>query len=164
VNALLAKCDPGVTEWENNEDGSYYGAFNVRGFGEPKMLDPDTDGDELLDAEDDQDNDDVPNYSEMNLRCGDDDLLIDADNDGEVDDPNPNGANVHPYNPCAPYGGRHMPVPGFPMAYLPVLQAAWRVARPCDPAAALRRGRRVSSLNQGGSAYSMGAQSIFGGS
>jgi len=116
VNALLAKCDPGVTEWENNEDGSYYGAFNVRGFGEPKMLDPDTDGDELLDAEDDQDNDDVPNYSEMNLRCGDDDLLIDADNDGEVDDPNPNGANVHPYNPCAPHGGRHMPIPGFPMA------------------------------------------------
>jgi len=70
------------------------------------MLDPDVDGDELLDAEDDQDNDDVPNYSEMNLRC-DDGLMVDPDGPDGPAEPEPTGtANVHPYNPCATDGSR----------------------------------------------------------
>lgn len=116
-NRILAKCDPPVKPWEDNKQGAYYGSFGVRPFAEPSMLDPDSDGDGLLDAEDDQDNDDVPNYSEMDLECGDEPALIDADSDGEVDDPNPDfEPNVHPYNPCAPYGGYWVPFPGTPMA------------------------------------------------
>lgn len=118
-NGNLAKCkEPAVKAWEDNDGGAYYGAFGVRPFAEPKMMDGDTDGDGLLDAEDDQDNDDVPNYSEMDLRCDEDAAMVDTDDDGEPDAPNPSYTpNVHPYNPCAPYGGdRWLPVPGFPMA------------------------------------------------
>lgn len=99
-NGNLAKCDDAPKAWES-EDGSYFGPFGVRPFAEPKMLDADNDGDGLLDAEDDQDNDDVPNYSELDLRC--EDGLTDANTD--------TGANVHPYNPCAPNGSKWYPAP-----------------------------------------------------
>lgn len=117
-NGNLAQCeDPTVEKWEDNKEGEYYGSFSVRPFAEPKMLDPDTDGDGLLDAEDDQDNDDVPNYSEMDLRCDQDATMVDTDNDDVLDAPNPDyEPNVHPYNPCAPHGGFWVPVPNIPMA------------------------------------------------
>jgi hypothetical protein len=81
------------------------------------MLDPDANGDGLLDAEHDQDNDDVPNYSEMDFECGDEPASVGADGDGAVDDPNPAfDPNVHPFNPCAPDGGFWVPFPGTPMS------------------------------------------------
>jgi hypothetical protein len=113
----LAKCEPAVKPWEDNKEGSYYGAFGVRPFAEPTMMDGDTDGDGLLDAEDDQDNDDVPNYAEVGLRC-DDGLMVDPDGDGPLEPaPSSSGTpNVNPYNPCAPHGGHWTGIPGFPMA------------------------------------------------
>ena len=116
-NAWLSKCEPAIKPWEDQKEGAYYGSFNQRPFTEPRMLDADSDGDGLLDAEDDQDNDAVPNYSEMDFDCGDDAVLIDADNDSEVDDLNPDyEPNVHPYNPCAPHGGSWVPYPGIPFS------------------------------------------------
>lgn len=107
---------PAVKPWKE-PDGAYYGAFTERPFAEPTMTDPDVDGDGLLDAEDDQDNDDVPNYSEMDFECKDG-LMHDPDGDGPGEpEPNPSGTpNVNPYNPCAPYGGWWTPFSGFPMA------------------------------------------------
>ena len=115
-NGNLGKCkEPAVKPWEDNDGGAYYGAFGVRPFAEPKIMDPDSDGDGLLDAEDDQDNDDVPNYSEMDLRC-DDGLTVEVDPDGPEGplaaelQPDPDGvANVHPFNPCAPHGSYWYP-------------------------------------------------------
>ena len=118
-NGNLAQCDNAPKAWETNDGGSYWGSFGVRPFAEPKMLDADSDGDGLLDAEDDQDNDDVPNYSETQLRCDEDPATVDDDNDpatAEVENPDYQ-PNVHPYNPCAPHGGdRWLPVTGLPMA------------------------------------------------
>jgi hypothetical protein len=44
---------------------TYYGSYKQRPFADVTIADPDADGDTLLDAEDDQDNDDVPNLVEM---------------------------------------------------------------------------------------------------
>jgi hypothetical protein len=90
-----------VKEWANRDEGRYYGAFEVPWikYVEPDYLDPDTDGDGMLDAEDDQDRDDVPNFSELDIRCSD-----------GLEDPQPE-ANVHPYNPCAPHGSFWYTVP-----------------------------------------------------
>jgi hypothetical protein len=65
--------NPEVKEWANRDEGRYYGAFEVPWikYVEPDYLDPDTDGDGMLDAEDDQDRDDVPNFSELDIRCSD---------------------------------------------------------------------------------------------
>jgi hypothetical protein len=118
-NAWLSKCkDPDVKPWEDTEEGAYYGSFGVRHFSEPEMLNKDSDGDTLLDAEDDQDNDDVPNYSEMDFRCKDDPVTVDHDNDPATDEVlNPDyEPNVHPYNPCAPHGGHWVPYPGVTMS------------------------------------------------
>ena len=41
---------------------TYFGPFNQRPFSDVEADEPDGDGDTLLDAEDDQDNDDIPNY------------------------------------------------------------------------------------------------------
>ena len=90
---LETVCDPAVKPWEDRKEGSYYGAYSQRPFAEPRVDDRDSDGDSLLDGEDDQDNDDVPNYSELDQRCADD----------------KDGGNVHPYNPCAPYESGRAP-------------------------------------------------------
>lgn len=90
---LRVQCDPAVKPWRDIKEGVYYGEFDLRPFGEPAVDDPDSDGDSLLDGEDDQDNDDVPNYSELLFNCADDTP----------------GGNVHPYNPCAPYDSGRAP-------------------------------------------------------
>jgi hypothetical protein len=86
-----AERDPAAPPTERNSQYVYWGPYNfddIR-FLEPSFVTPDTDGDGLLDGEDDQDHDDVPNVYELDLRCEDPDF------GGPV-------RNVHPYNPCAP--------------------------------------------------------------
>ena len=56
-----AACGLEIKPWAE-QDGAYFGAFDQRSFVEPEMLRADTDGDSLLDAEDDQDHDRVPNF------------------------------------------------------------------------------------------------------
>jgi hypothetical protein len=89
------RCGVEVKPWAE-PDGAYYGKFerpNLR-FVVPDYLDPDTDGDGLLDGEDDQDHDDVPNFAELEHPCWGGSLI-----------PEPTGGYVHPYNPCAPNDG-----------------------------------------------------------
>ena len=86
-----AEQDPAATPTDRNSQYVYWGPYNfddIR-FLEPSFVNADTDGDSLLDGEDDQDHDDVPNVYELDLRCEDPDF------GGPV-------RNVHPYNPCAP--------------------------------------------------------------
>jgi hypothetical protein len=90
-NARLKGCLPEVKPWRD-PDGAYYGKFDVVAYPQTDYVDSDTDGDGLLDGEDDQDRDDVPNFSELDFRCA----------DGLADGDPTTGANVHPYNPCAP--------------------------------------------------------------
>ena len=77
--AVLA--DEGVPAWPE----SYYGQFKQRPFSDPSFVDPDSDGDTLLDAEDDQDNDDVTNLDESWARWR-----------GQEDQ------GMNPFNPCGP--------------------------------------------------------------
>lgn len=67
---------------------TYYGAFTRRPFADVEPDDPDADGDSLLDAEDDQDNDDVLNFDEMY----------------DVAAAYANGRRKNAFNPCAPDG------------------------------------------------------------
>ena len=64
-----------------------YGAFTQRPFADQDLVDPDVDGDTLLDAEDDQDNDGFTNLEEMYGRT--------AFVGGEV-------RQTNAFNPCAP--------------------------------------------------------------
>ena len=66
---------------------SYFGTFGRRPFADVDPADPDTDGDELLDGEDDQDNDDILNFVEM-YEPG----ALWA----------PDGTRKNAFNPCAP--------------------------------------------------------------
>ena len=99
---LTARCDPTVPNYGSKtardaasdpefQQEVYWGPYSFDDvvFLEPSFVDPDTDGDTLLDGEDDQDHDDVPNVYELALRCNDPDL------GGPT-------RNVHPFNPCAP--------------------------------------------------------------
>jgi hypothetical protein len=65
----------------------YYGVFERRPFADLDPVDPDVDGDGLLDGEDDQDNDDIPNFHEMY-----DPAQLYA----------PTGLRKNAFNPCAP--------------------------------------------------------------
>jgi IPT/TIG domain len=58
--------------------------YNLRLFSDPDPVDPDSDGDGILDGADDQDNDGWSNFSEMQL------------NRYQI------GYRVHPFNPCLP--------------------------------------------------------------
>lgn len=69
---------------------SPYGTFAVRPFADLDPLNPDVDGDRLLDGEDDQDNDDVANLFEMYERTY---------------DVGGTPFQVNPFNPCAPDAG-----------------------------------------------------------
>ena len=69
---------------------SPYGTFAVRSFADLDPLNPDVDGDRLLDGEDDQDNDDVANLFEMYERTY---------------DVGGTPFQVNPFNPCAPDAG-----------------------------------------------------------
>lgn len=59
--AYFAAKESDVQPWPK----TYYGPFPLRPFADVAGEDPDTDGDGLLDAEDDQDNDDILNIYEM---------------------------------------------------------------------------------------------------
>lgn len=76
----------GVQPWPGREDdpADDYGRFDRRPFADVAIGDSDVDGDTLLDAEDDQDNDDVPNLVEMDYPF------------------RWNGHHTNPFNPCAP--------------------------------------------------------------
>jgi hypothetical protein len=58
--------------------------YTRRAFSNPDPVDPDSDGDGVLDGADDQDNDDWSNFVEMQLGRGQ------------------SGYRVHPFNPCLP--------------------------------------------------------------
>lgn len=64
---------------------TYWGTYTQRPFSDPSFVDPDSDGDTLLDAEDDQDNDDVSNVDESYARW----------RGGSQE-------GMNPYNPCGP--------------------------------------------------------------
>jgi hypothetical protein len=83
--AYFTKYESGVENWPT----TYYGPFKRRPFADLDPADPDVDGDGLLDAEDDQDNDDIPNLDEMY--------------NPEV--PYSNGNRKNAFNPCAPDQG-----------------------------------------------------------
>jgi hypothetical protein len=68
---------------------TYWGVFNQRPFADTDPVDPDVDGDTLLDGEDDQDNDDVLNFDEMY----DYEALW-----------GPDSRRKNAFNPCAPDG------------------------------------------------------------
>jgi hypothetical protein len=99
---------PGSSDWwtatlkkENVEPYpmTYWGAFSERPFlnlwgsapvADPTgLVNPDADGDSLLDGEDDQDNDDVSNVLEMYFRT-----VVDSETGDEF--------NTNAFNPCAP--------------------------------------------------------------
>jgi hypothetical protein len=84
-----------VTDEGSTVEGSYYGEFNERPFADPFYVDGDSDGDTLLDAEDDQDNDDWSNIDEMEYGK----QVPSRDESGA-----PATRYVNPYNPCAPDG------------------------------------------------------------
>jgi hypothetical protein len=73
--------EQGVPPWPETS----WGTYNQRPFADPNFVDPDSDGDTLLDAEDDQDNDDVTNLDESwaRWRGGED-------------------QGMNPFNPCGP--------------------------------------------------------------
>ncbi len=68
---------------------TYWGVFEQRPFADTDPVDPDVDGDTLLDGEDDQDNDDVLNFDEMY----DVETLW-----------GPDSRRKNAFNPCAPDG------------------------------------------------------------
>ena len=85
---------PGQQSWWASLDippwpNPYYGPFTRRPFADTDATDSDVDGDTLLDAEDDQDNDDVQNFYEMY----------------DPTDPYSNGQRKNAFNPCAPDQG-----------------------------------------------------------
>jgi hypothetical protein len=99
--------------------GQEFGAFGERPFAELDLMDPDVDGDTLLDGEDDQDNDDYSNIVELYETVydldGDGGFTCTILNDeGEVEstetypsvdvDPGPGESNmgINSFNPCAP--------------------------------------------------------------
>ena len=84
-----------MTEDGPVEHGSYYGEFKQRPFADPDYVDPDSDGDTLLDAEDDQDDDDWSNLDEMQYGH----QVMSRDDNGA-----PAMRRVNPFNPCAPDG------------------------------------------------------------
>lgn len=73
--------EEGVAAWPDSQ----HGVFGQRPFADPSFTDPDSDGDTLLDAEDDQDADDVTNLDESWARWR-----------GGRQDP------MNPFNPCGP--------------------------------------------------------------
>jgi hypothetical protein len=105
----LSRCkEPTINAWANldAEGGpAYWGAFShtqAPDYLETKRLDPDSDGDSLLDGEDDQDWDGARNYQELAFACAVG--LTEADRKLDADDKVDAGEtpHVHPYNPCAP--------------------------------------------------------------
>ncbi len=83
--AYFAKREPDVQPWPE----TYYGPFLRRPFADTEATDPDVDGDTQLDAEDDQDTDDVQNFYEMYDPVA----------------PHSNGQRKNAFNPCAPDPG-----------------------------------------------------------
>ena len=59
-------------------------SYDLRAFSDPDPVDPDSDGDGILDGADDQDNDGWSNFVEMQLARW------------------RSGYRVHPFNPCLP--------------------------------------------------------------
>jgi hypothetical protein len=88
-------------EGERELKGSYFGEFPQRPFADPVYTDPDSDGDTLLDAEDDQDADDWANIYEMgwDYEEGKPAAVQSRGEDGQ-----PATRRVNPFNPCAPDG------------------------------------------------------------
>jgi hypothetical protein len=108
----------------------------MRPFSDPSAIDPDSDGDGILDGADDQDNDGWSNFAEMQLSRS------------QI------GYRVHPFNPCLPdpharVCSRSIPINGvvwppfdktddpntsgmtgdaIPFAWPPVSYAAWVAA------------------------------------
>ena len=93
--AYFAKHEMNVQPWPD----TYYGEFKQRPFADVEPDDADVDGDGLLDAEDDQDNDDIINLSEMV------DPLV----------PYSNGYRKNAFNPCAPDGASRTCPPYTPL-------------------------------------------------
>jgi hypothetical protein len=104
---------PGPAPTPEDPDGVYWGEYTERPFlnlwgpepvADPTgMVNPDSDGDTLLDGEDDQDNDDVNNVLEMYFRT----VVDSADNEFPT----------NAFNPCAPDRNsrtcdRHPPIGG----------------------------------------------------
>lgn len=84
----LAKYEQDVTPWPGpGARDKNHGVFTLRPFSDVEANDPDGDGDTLLDAEDDQDADDVLNFWEMYNP-----LTPDVNT----------GYRKNPFNPCAP--------------------------------------------------------------
>jgi hypothetical protein len=83
-------------------------------YGPTGLMDPDTDGDGVLDGADDQDHDDVPNAMELSRMeaargyrgpdWDDEKGLCVLDEDADTEHPNPSPAHgrVNPFNPCLP--------------------------------------------------------------
>jgi hypothetical protein len=84
----------GIQTWWNSVDwgtpphgtGTTYTEkpYSIRAFSDPDPVDPDSDGDRILDGDDDQDNDGWSNFTEMQLSR------------------RQSGYRVHPFNPCLP--------------------------------------------------------------
>jgi hypothetical protein len=117
-------------------------AYTLRLFSDPDPVNPDSDGDGILDGADDQDNDGWPNYVEMQFDRWD------------------IGYRVQPFNPCLPdphaaVCSRYVPISGnvwapfdkvgdnvysgmagdaLPFAWPPVNYEAWATASPAKPA------------------------------
>jgi hypothetical protein len=98
LNNYIETAGPGTFQWWEEYllslslppwPETYWGVFKQRPFADTDPVDPDLDGDTLLDGEDDQDNDDVLNFTEMY----------------DVATPwGPDSRRVNAFNPCAPDG------------------------------------------------------------
>ncbi|MET0684852.1 MAG: hypothetical protein ABW060_06020, partial [Solirubrobacteraceae bacterium] len=80
------------------------------------LVDPDVDGDKVLDGADDQDHDDIPNLMELSRNSASGRAVPGwpleprtCDNEGAVVDPDPRKGAVNPYNPCLPYTAYTVP-------------------------------------------------------
>ena len=66
------------------------------------IVDPDTDGDGVLDGADDQDHDDIPNIDEMSRNAASGHPIVKGCNtEGAVNYASDSG-RVNPFNPCLP--------------------------------------------------------------